>query len=207
MIFVDELKKAIDVMLLKDKTPKAMGVGEALGFYYKATLIPMILTIIISVIVGTLAIGLISGVLSTVTQSSSVGSLFGLAGVGFGLIFVLFIVLTYWVITPIGLLIEAAIYHVIGKLFRQFKEGYNATFNAMVYTAMISSVLLFLMFIPLLGIIIAIIASIWAFISIIIWIARFQKISGLMSFLILIVTWIIIYAIIFLVIGGIFLHA
>ncbi|MGC8479884.1 MAG: hypothetical protein ACP5M9_04465, partial [Candidatus Micrarchaeia archaeon] len=82
-------------------------------------------------------------------------------------------------------------------LLRQFKEGYNATFNAMVYTTMIGVLTLFLLEIPIIGAIVEVIVIIWGLVSAIVWLARFQKISGVMSLAVIMTSWIVIFIIIF----------
>ena len=164
MIFVDETKKAIDIILLKDKNPKAMGVGEAFGFYYKASLIPMILTIIVAAILGSV----IGGVFGSIFGVLSTGILSGILSLGFSVVAIIFVIIMFWIITPISILITSLIYHLFGVLLKQYKQGYNATLSALVYAEMVTVLLFFLLGIPFLGIVIAIIVGIWGLVSVIV---------------------------------------
>ena len=201
MMFVDETKKAIDIIMLKDKNPKAMGVVEALVFYYKASLIPLILTAIVGAIMGTVVGGTLVTFASLFSHSAILGGLLGLLSTGLIVLVIIFVIILFWIIIPIGFLIDAIIYHIFGKLLRQFKQGYNATLSAMVYASMVSVVLFFLLGIPILGFLVGIIVSIWGLVSIIVWLARFQKISWVMSLVVLIVTWIVLFILILLFFG------
>jgi hypothetical protein len=202
MIFVDETKKAIDIILLKDKNPKAMSVAQCLGFYYKASLIPLILAVIVAALISTAFVGTIGALLTTVASNSHLGSLIGLFGTAVTLVIVVLVVVYFWILMPLGLLIDALIYHIFGKLLKQFKQGYNATFNAMVYASMVYILLFFLLGIPIVGAIVGLIIFIWSLVSIIVWMGRFQKISWVMSLVVLIVTWVVV-VIIFLLLAGI----
>lgn len=201
MMFVDETKKAIDIIMLKDNNPKAMSVGEALAFYYKASLIPLILTMIVAAILGTEVGGTLGTIISLFSHSAILSGLTGLLSGVLAVLAVVLVVILFWIIIPIGFLIDAVIYHIFGKLLRQFKQGYNATLSAMIYASMVSVVLFFLFGTPIIGSLIGIIAGIWALVSIIVWLARFQKISWVMSLVVLIVTWIVLFILIFLIFG------
>ncbi len=201
MIFVDETKKAIDIILLKDKNPKAMSVGEALVFYYKASLIPLILAAIVGTIFGTVLGGKLVTFASLFSHSAILSGLLGLLTTGLAVLVIISVIILFWIIIPIGFLIDAIIYHIFGKLLRQFKQGYNATLSATVYASMVSVVLFFLFGIPILGALIGIIASVWGMVSTIVWLARFQKISWVMSLVVILVTWIVLFILIFLIFG------
>ena len=199
MIFVDETKKAIDIVLLKNNSPKVMSIGELFSFYYKATLIPLILAVLVVGVGGVVIGSTLGGVFG------SIGTIFGgFLGSGVALLAIIFVILMFWVLIPIGLIIDAAIFQVFGKLLGQFKQSYVATLNALIYASFVESLLFFLMIIPFLGIIISIIEIIWAFISSIVWLARFQKISGLMAFVVMFVATIVISIIVFVILGSLF---
>jgi len=84
MIIVDELKEGFNIMVHpKSATQKKRKIGEALLFYYKVSIVPLILYIIFALVVPPTSINLITG-----TVSSSMLVLWGL----------LFI----FILTPIG---------------------------------------------------------------------------------------------------------
>lgn len=195
MIFVDELKKAIDVMLLKNNDAKSMSVGGSLAFYYKASLIPLILNVILTVIMF-VALGSVSGGL--------LGSAGSLLGGAIGILAVVVIIFAYWIVIPLGLLIDAAIYYVIGRLIGVYKQGYDAAFNGVVYGVMPYIVLSFLAVIPLLGGIIGVIAGLWALVALVYWLSKMQKTSYVSTIVVLVIVLILI-VILLLIIGASFL--
>ncbi len=190
MLFWDETRKAIDIITLKNKSPKALSIGDALKFYYKATLIPLVLAIILGAIVAAVGSQFISPFFS-----------FGIAGAA--ALGILSPILLIWVFQPLGALVLAGVYHLFGKLFGQFKQDYTKTFNALLYVEFVTALVAWITVIPILGWIVLIVASVWSFVSIIVWISRFQKISLLASFLVIIGTVIVIVIIVFAVVFAI----
>jgi hypothetical protein len=125
MIVIDEYKQALNsIMHPSAATSRQMSIGNALLFYYKATLIPMVLTAIEFALAGSALGGLVGSLVKTLPFAG------GLLGAGFGVLVVL-----YWIIfIPIGLFVWAAVLHLFGKiLLRWFKGNYSNTFTGMVY--------------------------------------------------------------------------
>ncbi len=198
MLFVDETKQIIDIMLLKGKAQQ-MSVGEALGFWYKASLIPAILAAIVAGILILVGASVVSGLLGPL------GSVLG--GIGAAVVIV-GIFVSVWIITPIAMIIGAAILHFFGKtLLRQFKNSYSATLAATVYAELIGIFLLFITEIPVIGWIISIIVGIWSFVALLVWLARFQNTSWVMALVTIIVEVIVIVVILFVVLGAVFFSA
>ena len=178
MLFVDETKKIIDIMLLKGKAQQ-MSVGEALVFWYKASLIP--------VMVAAMVTGILIAVGSTVVLGGWLGILFGVevfGSLGAAALVIVGIFISVWIFTPGLILISAAILHFFGKiLLKQFKNGYAATLTASVYVSLISMLFLFIGEVPVVVWIIGIgiIGMIWSFIALVVWLARFQNTTWMMS--------------------------
>jgi len=183
MIIVDELKEGFNIMLHpKSATQKKRKIGEALAFYYKMSIIPLILYIILALVVlpnsaaglSTLSAGLFSGMLA------------------------IFSILILLIIIPISLFVDAFLYHIFGKLFKVFSNPYSNTFTATVYGLVPTILFYWLIPIPL-GSLVLIIFEIWAFIVMIFALANQQKTSALKAFAVIIVTAIIIGIIAFII--------
>jgi len=110
---MDDVKRAFDVMLHPGKaTKKGMSIGEALKFYYMVMIIPLILGVIVSLALNTSDI---------ITGVASAAYVIAVLVVGF----------------PIGILVNAGIYHaIIGKLFKMYKGGYPKAVTAFTFGAM-----------------------------------------------------------------------
>jgi len=177
MIIVDELKEGFNIMLHpKSATQKERKIGEALAFYYKLSIIPLILDIILALAVPSAsATGLFTGFLS------------GLLVIGG--------ILALLVVIPISLFVTAFLYHIFGKLFKVFSNPYSNTFTATVYGIVPTILFYWLSPIPL-GSFVLIIFEIWAFIVTILAIANQQKTSALKAFAVIITPIVIILLIV-----------
>ncbi len=151
MVFVEELKKAFSIITKpREATKDTFTLKGGFAFYYKVTVIPAILGIIIGVL-GMLALGY--------PLSSFLSSVLGLL-----------------VIAPIGFIVGAAWLHLFGKfLLKTFKGTIVNTFSGVVYSYMPSVVLFWLAMLltvvgvrahPLLSIatVLSVIIAIWSFI-------------------------------------------
>jgi len=183
MIIVDELKEGFNIMLHpKSTTQKERKIGEALAFYYKISIIPLILYIILALVVPPNA----ATGLSALSTGLSSGML-AITGI-----------LMFLVIIPISLFVTAFIYQIFGKLFKIFSNPYSNTFTATVYGIVPTILFYWLSPVPL-GSLVLIIFEIWAFIVMILALANQQKTSALKSFAVIIVTAIIIGIIAFII--------
>ena len=186
MIIVDELKEGFNIMLHPgNATQKERKLGEALAFYYKISIIPLILYIILALAIpSTSATG--SSTLSILATGLSSGML------------AIFGILTLLIIIPISLFVTAFLYHIFGKLFKVFSNPYSNTFTATVY-GMVPTILFYWLSPVPLGSLVLIIFEIWAFIVMILALANQQKTSALKAFAVIIVTAIIIGIIAFII--------
>ena len=190
MTFTDNLRRAFDAMLHPGKaTKKSMGIVEALKFYYKVMIIPLILGVIVSLALNTA--NLVVGVAAV-------------AG----------ILITFIVLFPLGIIVDAGIYHVImGKLFKIYKSDYSKPVSAFTY-AIMPSVLVYWIVGPLVsrngflgslgaaapvlgaaymvGAILSIIFSVWSFIVMVIALSNQLRMSRLKAFGSLLLEWLIV---------------
>ncbi len=124
MIFLDQMREGLNIMLHPTKASyKSHSIGGALGFYYKFSLIPLVLYIIFSLF-----------------------SAYPIISALIGIIIIL-------IAAPIGFFIGSAFYHGFGSLFGVFKKPYQNTFSAMVYGVIPSIMFIWLLPIPILDII------------------------------------------------------
>ncbi len=171
-IGIDQAKQTFNIMMHPaDATKKENKIGASLTWYYKLAIIPLIISIIGALLVGSALGGLLS------LLSPSLGLVFGGAIAG---IAVVFVILYFVILVPIGFFIDAAILHFFGKfVFRQFKSDYSHTFNGLIYGASPSILFFWLFFIPIIGWLAAIIVGIWSLIVGIFALSNQQKTSKL----------------------------
>ena len=172
MIIVDELKEGFNIMVHPDSaTQKKRKIGEALLFYYKVSIVPLILYIIFALVVPPTSINLITG-----TVSSSMLVLWGL----------LFI----FILMPIGIFFTSLLYHLFGKLFKIFRNPYSNTFTATVY-GIVPYILFFWLIPSSLEPFLLIIFDIWSFVIMVVALRYQQKTSTYKAVGIVIATYII----------------
>jgi len=174
MIIVDELKEGFNIMLHpKSATQKKRKIGEAVAFYYKISIIPLLLYIILSLAMLIYAAGL-----------SDAGMYF------FGML-ATYGILMFVVIIPIFIFVISFIYQIFGKLFKVFNNPYSNTFTATVYGALPTILFYWLNIVPS-GSSVLIIFELWTFIIMVFALAKQQKTSIIKAFAVTIVTLIII---------------
>lgn len=172
MIFVDDLKKAIDIIMHPGKsTAKKMKIVDSYKLYYKVSVVPAI----IFVILATLATSVIASLFASIGISAGVATA---ALVLLGLVFL-------WILAPIELLIDAAILHLFGKfLLKTFKGTFEDTFAGLVYgqLAVLSLfwvALIFFLISPVLTLLILVLLALWGIVVMIIALANLNKTSRL----------------------------
>ncbi len=175
MIFIDEIKEQLNVMLHPSSAAKSRSVGDSLKYYYKLVFIPMIISLVL-VYIGSSLLGDIMSLAGMRALSSL--SIFSIMGL---------VLLLFLVIEPISLLINAAILQAIGgNLFKAFKGKYDDTFSAIVYASCSVMLFFWLLLVPILGTLILAILGIWSLIIEIIAIAKMHGTSRLAAFVIII---------------------
>jgi len=175
MQLMNNIKVAIKAMLHPSTNTKAMSIENVLRFYYKVSLIPLALAIVVNLVL-TLAFGYnisFSPGLMRVTPFSSV------LGVGISIVKAIGFPLLYLLILiPLGLLLNAAIYQLFSKLlFDLVKRDYNRTLTAYLYAEMPCILLFWLFNIPIAGLVVLGIASIWSIVVLVISLSKQQGIN------------------------------
>lgn len=188
MIFLDQIKAQLGIMVHPGaRIKKGMKVGEALGYYYKTAVIPMVIFIILGLVFKN--VGSFSGLEAVVGAGNS------------SFLVVLLGLFIFLVLEPLGLLIDSAIFHLFGKyVFRKFRQDWSVTFTAMTYS--VATVILFywLSVIPVVGTFLLLVFSLWGLIVLIIGLSKLQKISGMASLGVVIGT-VVIVAVVALIIA------
>ena len=180
MIFVDEIKKEISMMLHPSKAD-SMSIGQALSFYYKLAFIPLILSLILMILIYVLGNAIFPG--PSLLVSSHAFAFGWLVGLPLVLILLLVVLVGFLVLFPISILLTAGIFHLFGKfLFKIYKSDYKDTVTGVMYASGANILVYWLIAIPILGSFIGIIFSIWSLIILILALAKLQKTSGLASF-------------------------
>lgn len=180
MILVDEIKNQIQVMLHPSENIKSMNVGEAIFYYYKIMIIPLILYVIMSLVFKSYITSLLSALPSSMAA-------FGPT------LFLVFSVLEFLIGYPIGILITAGLVQFIGKnLLKILKGEYSDTVSALTYSSSVIVLVVWLGYVPILGTLVAFIFDIWSLIVCIIGLAKLNKTSGLAAFGALVATAIIV---------------
>lgn len=183
MLFIDEIRKGIDIMLHPSKaTKESKDIGGIFTYYYKLSFIPLILMIIV-------LLALLSIIRSIIGSTSLIGSVF--AGLGI-LGAILYPIAILWVLIPVGFLVSAGLLQIFGKLVRQFKADYIKTLNAVIYGSVPLILFYWIFMVPLLGGIVEFIMAIWGLIVLIIALSNQQKIGNGASFGILILTGVVV---------------
>ncbi|MGC8586805.1 MAG: hypothetical protein ACP5K9_00755 [Candidatus Micrarchaeia archaeon] len=200
MIFVDDFLDGINLMLHPSAaTSKKMDIGKAFSYYYKMTIVPLVISEVLAIL---FAVFMLSIIKSSLVFTSILG--------GFGALdFIALPLLILWILIPISIFISAGLYHIFGKLFRQFKNSYSATVTAVVYSVVPTVLFYWAIIIPVLGGIISFVMGIWGFIVLVIALSKQQKISTGAAFGIAILVPIIIGIIVVIIVAlfaiGVFL--
>lgn len=155
-MIIDDYRKAFDIMIHPGAaTKQSMTMSQAVFFYWKATLIPVVLY--------ALLIDLIGGQLSSATQAQSLAS-YGITSV----IVATLAVVGNFIIAPIIIAIIAGLIYFIGKLLFGFQGSVGDTFTGLIYSAVVA---VSLVFIP----IVSTIVGLWSFVVALLAVANQNK--------------------------------
>jgi hypothetical protein len=163
----------------KSATQKERKIGEALAFYYKIIIIPLILYIILALAF----LPIYETKLLTVPSSAFTGFFSGTPAIGG--------ILSLLVTIPIYLFVSAFLFQIFGKLFKVFSNPYSNTFTATVYGAVPIILSYWLGPVPLVSSLL-IIFNFWSLAITILALANQQKTSILKAFAVMIIPTIII---------------
>jgi hypothetical protein len=195
MSFIGDFKSGFNAILHPaQNTGKKMSIGDSLKMYYMFSIVPVVLFIVLGAIVAFLA----SSVLSLVPGLGAVGV--GLGGLAIVFLVIIAIV-EFWIAVPISLLIQAALYQLVGGvILKWFKNGYSATLTASVYSTMAVIGVIWLFVIPIIGALIIGIFGLWSIYVFVTALANQHGITKGKAFAVWAI-WLIIGIIIFAVIG------
>ncbi|MDE1810561.1 MAG: YIP1 family protein [Candidatus Micrarchaeota archaeon] len=188
---------ALESVRHPSKNSKPMTVEQTMKFYYGVAIPAFVLAVIINLILY----------FSVGTYRTVAGSAMNLMG-GNGALSVAGAIglpaLMLFIITPISLLISAAVYQLFAKLlFDLVKKDYSRTFHAFVLGVMPSLLLFWLYGIPIVGIAVSIVAGVWSIVVLIISLAKQQGINYKQAVGTYLVSVFTLAAIIFVVVAGV----
>lgn len=187
-IFAD-LKKGFEVMLRPTENTKAnMEIGAAYSWYYRATLIPLIVLIIVALI------------LASAFAASPIFSIIGSSFAGLGIVAAIVVpILFVWVLIPISIFINAGLYHIIGQWTGTFKGDFNKTLTAVMFSQMPTTIFLFSLIIPATAAFF-VLFIVWDLIVLLLALANQQKMKWNIALGVVIVTVVIVSAVVGLIV-------
>jgi hypothetical protein len=210
MIFVDDLKWAVGVMFHPDKNSKeTMDSIGAFIRYYKASLIPLLVAVIIEILLSSILAAAIASGLTSIfhllllplikispyygnLMSIAIAEIIGALALALLIVGTIFFV---WIAVPVYLFITSMIYFIIGRwVLRIFKNEYDNTASAFVYSAAPLAVFAWVIAIPLVGpfVLIPLLLG-WQFVILIYALANQEGISkktaAIFAFVISIIIW------------------
>ncbi len=164
----DDTKRAFSGIVHPSFNTEEMSTSNALKFYYRASLIPFVISALLAaVIVYAVPTSLSNSIFSTFAGATVLRAM-AMALVVFSIALEIFLVI------PIGALIIAAIVQFFSKnLFKFWQGGYNKTLTAFVFGEFVSVFFMWLDLVPF--VILAL--AIWALIVLTITLARQQNVS------------------------------
>lgn len=164
MIFIDEIKTQLDIMLHPGKISREMTIRDAILYYYKIGLFPFILTIILE-----LGLGYHNSVsqLGPTTIQLSTPLMIGID------------VLSFLILAPAILLAVSGIFQFFGRvIFKKFTGSFNGVFTSVIYSTSVSLLFSWIEPIPLVKFLLIPI-SLWNFVVLIFSLSNLQKTSKL----------------------------
>ncbi len=173
MNFGEDLKRGYSALLHPGSESKpAFSIGRTLGFYYELTAIPFVLYVVIGYIMASL--GLNTTLMPFYGSFSSIGVLPAL---------LLTAVLYFWILVPIGLFLDAVIYHLVGRNFLRLWNGnYERTFTAVMFGALPVMLFYWLVSIPVVNALYLGIMGVWGLVVLTVALSNQQKVKRIEAF-------------------------
>lgn len=174
MVFLNDVKKAWRILFSPAREASVrFGVFRALKFYYEATLLPVLLTLVL---------GYFSIATGQVYQNSAfvplMQPLLYFCPPGWAL--VISTVVFIWIALPAGFFINALFYQIVGKDFlKVFRGSYERTFSALAFSALPYATFTWLFFLPFVNSIAFVVLPIWTLVLLVIALAVQQRASRL----------------------------
>ena len=186
----EETKKAWDIIMNPGKATATMSMGKALGFYYRASILPVIVAMVVGFVVGYLAGDLLGSTLGSLSALLSSGT-----GAVAGLLVAVLAALYLLVFVPVGMVIDAAIYQLFAKMiFKVWKGAFNKTFTAITYGMMPILLFFWLAFIPIVNLLL-IAVGLWSIAVFVISLSKQHKVSAWRALGGVVLTWVVVGAI------------
>jgi len=181
MGFGEDLRLWINIIKNPGKyAGKEMSIANALKLYYEASIIPFVLALVV-------------GIPIVMYGTSTYLIPFSRTFVGMGMLatlaYVVGLIVSLWIITPIGIFVDAFLYHIVGKyILNAWKRPYDNTFAAALFATLPMLFLYWLLPVPFINIFIMVIILVWSFIVLIISLALQQKTTRVNAFVAIIAT-------------------
>jgi len=167
---------------------KQMSYLSALRLYYEVTIIPFILSLVVGIPIILLGVNMFLMPFSDV-----------LIGAGLTIAFIIGLILSLWIIVPIGIFINAFIYQIVGKyILNAWNKDYEKTFVATLFGTLPEVFLYWLLPIPLLNAAAVVAMVVWDLIVLTISLSLQQRTSRINAFVAIIASVIFVIIIAFL---------
>ena len=151
---------------------KQMSYLSALRLYYEVTIIPFILSLVVGIPIILLGVNMFLMPFSDV-----------LIGAGLTIAFIIGLILSLWIIVPIGIFINAFIYQIVGKyILNAWNKDYEKTFVATLFGTLPEVFLYWLLPIPLLNVAVVVAMVVWDLIVLTISLSLQQRTSRINAF-------------------------
>ncbi len=161
MSILDNFKEALGRCTNPNKNTGKMEVMDALKYYYRVMILPMIVSVVLALIFGIFVGSALGGV----------GSIFG------GVVTAVIAVVYFIVLIPIGLLFSAAVLQLFAKMvFGIYKGNYSRTFTAVMFGALPVILFYWLGFIPVLGMLL-LVFGLWSIYTTVVSLSKQHNIS------------------------------
>ena len=174
MDIVKDFKDGLDRIIHPNKNRDKMSIEKAIRFYYRVMVLPLIVSVVLGFIFGS--------VYGPMGLFSVFGPLSGHGGILSGILGVVYVLLTFLVLIPVGIIIDAAILHLFSKLiFRIFKGDISKTVTAVMFGELPLVLFYWLLFIPIVKYVVIILA-LWSIYVLVVSLAVQHNISKLRAF-------------------------
>ena len=151
---------------------KQMNYLSALKLYYEFTIIPLILSLVVGIPIILLGVNMFLMPFSNLP-----------IGAGLTLAFIIGLILSLWIIVPIGIFINAFIYQIVGKyILNAWNKDYEKTFVATLFGTLPEVFLYWLLPIPLLNVAAVVAMVVWNLIVLTIILSLQQRTSRINAF-------------------------
>jgi len=191
MGFGNDLRLAWDIIKNPGKfAGKQMSYLSALKLYYEFTIIPFILSLVVGIPIILLGVNMFLMPFSNV-----------LIGAGLTIAFIMGLILSLWIMVPIGIFINAFIYQIVGKyILNAWNKDYEKTFVATLFGTLPEVFLYWLLPIPLLNVAAVVAMVVWDLIILTISLSLQQRTSRINAFVAIVasVLFVIIIAFLFM---------